>query len=136
MREILFRGKRTYNGEWVEGVYLGDYFDDKSSYYIRYCLENYRVFLETVGQFTELCDKNGKKIFEGDILRNVETGEIGYVDYEWHGCPNFVVETDDGCLHYTTLFIETPDDDMEIIGNKFDNPELIPIYKASEYKRY
>lgn len=118
MREILFRGKRIYNGEWVEGVYLGDYFGDKSFYYIRYDLENYRVFPETVGQFTGMCDKNGNRIFEGDIIEHVLKEFVGVV-YFFEGA--FVVKwVCENCFSYFD------GNYIEVVGNIFDNPELLP----------
>lgn len=132
MREILFRGKRVDNGEWVEGGYK---YDKVGEYYTAVFIiehltsvvwESHRVDPATVGQYTGLQDKNGKWIFEGDIVDCWSEGVnakgtvqqrkdglwIIYPSWQktimWGLCP------DEYC--HTTV---------EVIGNIHDNPEMI-----------
>lgn len=132
MREILFRGKRMDNGDWYEGV-------DVMHKTVRgeLCLANVgedwvSVDPLTFGQFTGLNDKNGKRIFEGDIIEttNPYTGEeyVGVV--EW-GCyytfgVGFVIvwNIDDNDLN-PSLFYWVIDVGVEVVGNAYDNPELL-----------
>ena len=100
MREILFKAKRIDNGEWVEGYYLRDQYHigGKDIIFYRKDSDRFTVYtniidIETLCQFTGLCDKNGKKIWENDIIQYgafaavVKFGEYGngnlgfYVDF-------------------------------------------------------
>ena len=137
MRDILFRGKRIDNGEWVEGYYYkAKYYrsDNELTDFITIPhpetehkgSDHIIVIPNTVGQYTGLTDKNGKKIFEGDILqfdyegkgRGVngkgtvifENAKFG-VKWGWHN--EFVCL--DGFANTT----------LEVIGNIHDNPELL-----------
>lgn len=132
MREILFRGKRTDNGEWAEGYYVR-ITDGKVVVHRIYagCAESdcgdfypdwYEVVPETVGQFTGLTDKNGTKIFEGDILKN-STGVFTVV---WdNDFSNWSVKNEKGVVCYNLNTILTDKKrTCEIIGNIYDNPKL------------
>lgn len=81
MREILFRGKRTDNSKWVDGYLRFVYVDvpQKASIYSPKYVRSFDVISETVGQYTGLTDKNGVKIFEGDIIQNIANGFFGIV---------------------------------------------------------
>ena len=118
MREILFRGKRIDNGEWLEGYYGFD--DNKPLIAINKAngINGYFVAAETVGQFTGLTDKNGKKIFEGDIIKRLVNSGIYTVEYD-NRFGMFVsknrVDSYAGCA------------DCEVLGNIYDNPELLEV---------
>lgn len=130
MSEILFRGQRIDNGEWVEG-YL--YLTHNSEYEISFYnaetnIErmSYVVIPETVGQYTGLTDKNGKRIFEGDICLNTKTGEI--VAVKWSGVfAGFVwhkpKKENSKLFDFGELYRVS--DKFEVIGNIHDNPELL-----------
>ena len=126
MREILFRGKRINNGEWVEGGFFLEPYTDKT-FIIRWNStglgfnEFIEVIPETVGQFTGLYDKNGTKIFEGDIVKGKDYLEeglevYGYID---HRNGSFVI-VGDFIIYYRWL-----DYEVEVIGNIHDNLELL-----------
>ena len=127
MREILFRGKRVDNGKWVEGYYC--VFNDTShriytGYAEKDCGEYYpdcyEVIPETVGQYTELPDKNGRPIFEGDIVRDAETFYVGKIYFD-ADTARFVIEF----ASFITDFDNYNNGSIEVIGNIYDNPELI-----------
>lgn len=152
MREYLFRGKRTDNGEWVAGRLLADdvivpsgqpFSIDDGIYSEPSDLENltmYEVDKNTVGQYTGLVDRNGNKVFEGNILRIYKNmsgmGDYYYPPLEY---PVPVVVRWDMCawtwetLTEDKYYIHFPDAwchyECEVIGNEFDNPELMKEVK-------
>jgi uncharacterized phage protein (TIGR01671 family) len=142
MREILFRGK-TEQGEWVYG---GWFKTDNENYIITNCdnipifdLWNFAeyVITETVGQFTGLTDRNGKKIFEGDIVvTRYPKGDIcsigdvqfdsGVFGAEWTAVKeNKAMVGSWGQPHNLRRFYDDIIKNIEIIGNIHDNPELL-----------
>ena len=131
MREILFRGKRVDNGEWVDGSLLYDSEQNESYIAVNYNDKVARVqevIPETLGQFTGLTDKNGKKIFEGDIIKipddydefGINAGEIYEVYFAFGGFrlkPKYRPNAKGFWLD--------EDETFEVIGNIHDNPELL-----------
>ena len=129
MREILFRGKRTDNGEWIEGFYShsGDktYIIFDNGFAISY-FKMKEVLPETVGQFTGLTDKNGKKIFEGDIVeftdkyRRKGRSDIVFEDFKWKYRWRYYGENP-----IVWIGIDVSSTKFEVIGNIYDNPDLL-----------
>ena len=134
IREVIFRGKRTDNGKWVKGylyiTHIGSH--EIGSYDAEINIERltFDVIPETVGQYTGLTDKNGVRIFEGDICRfkrfnDIHVGEIV-----------FNVTTASFVMRYQSIvgaygekatqkMLLSVCDDIEVIGNIHDDPELL-----------
>lgn len=144
MRDIIFHGKRKDNGEWVEGDLMHGVQHQNGKAYIwqenaddLIGIKEYEIIPETVGQYTGLTDKNGKKIFEGDIVkfgRNIyqiifECGSFALLDVDGEMITK-IGGMNDHCYSLMNLYLECcwEDDcayDIEIIDNIHDNPELL-----------
>ena len=125
MREILFRGKRVYNGEWLAGDLLANKYERPNICPIG-DVNCYPVIPETVGQYTGMKDKNGEKIFEGDIVKYSTTCEIFTV--AWHGSfAEFVIselqKPNKATRGSKNMYLVNRY--CEVIGNIYDNPELL-----------
>ena len=124
MREILFRAKREATNEWVYGYFVNEYDDFQIYVQPQIITRSGREYVNenTLGQFTGLIDKNGVKIFEGDIVRYGDT--IHKVVFEqrngtaYFGLVYSPIETLQ-FGHYQDLR------QLEVIGNIYENPELI-----------
>ena len=119
MRDYIFHGKRIDNGEWVEG-YLG-YNKVRKQYYIMDDVDSFPipVHKESVGQYTGMKDKNGRKIFEGDIIN---------IEYDTTTVENCVVTYVGTCFYGNTDFDSWELDyyvDIEVIGTVFENADLL-----------
>ena len=150
MREILFRAKRVDNGEWVKGYFwrgvnhiyiipshVGIGYDDKIKHMSAYAVE---VDPETICQYTGLTDKNGNRICEGDILKGYTYPFLCDDEFNYYA----IVEWSEEYKYFFLYTIKNPkstvrgisegnselfedfnSDDWEVIGNNFDNENLL-----------
>ena len=132
MREILFRGKRSFDSEWI----YGDLIKSEEKFYIHpQGGFMYEVLPEIVGQYTGLLDKNGNKIFEGDIIKDIkDNGELLVVEGDTLlGFDFRYIDGEDNA--YTTAYDIGLSDDYTylmsavVVGNIHDNPELLEAGK-------
>ena len=129
MREIIFRAKRIDNKEWLYGSLVCRVKKDAEGCKTDECEifdSPYRRYVdpETVGEFTGMFDRDGNKIFGGDIIksRDYHGKRFGYVDYPEGHSAWFLCGIDAFSDEYLLNQSET-----EIIGNIFDNPELLAV---------
>lgn len=134
MREIIFRGKRVDNGEWIEGYFLPGnerqslhpcifvYLPETQSF------ECFDIDIDTLDEYTGLTDKNGTRVFEGDIIKQVIPHNLVQpfiFTVNWcEECAMFVLPciTNDA---FESDFTVMRSDEIEVIGNIHDNPELL-----------
>jgi uncharacterized phage protein (TIGR01671 family) len=131
MREILFRGKTPITGKWIFGT--GVLYDSINTWIVSnpslqplaFGEKHFTAIPETVGQYTGLTDKNGKKIFDGDIVKfdNI----IGIINYN-EGCYCIKTKKPDWRNRNNPaidIVMNEYPNEIEVIGNIHDNPELI-----------
>ena len=141
MRQILFRGKRIDNGEWVYGGFYKEPYSER-------CLiiswnsfgfgfnEEIKVIPETVGQYTGLKDKNRKQIFEGDIVKGRHWTDKMYTDssvyhlfrVDWSKKSGLITFVDSPTFTGSLSIHDFADfDEVEVVGNTYDRPDLLKV---------
>lgn len=136
MREILFRGKDSITKRWVYGALVQQQDDPlkEKAFIISY--SNYKfgdfseavmheVDPETVGQCTGFGDKNGNKIFEGDIVSICNSKTFFFIVYWNHAVKSFILKSTVNGVNGIDCNVLDSTQDIEVIGNIYDNPELI-----------
>lgn len=142
MREIEFRAKRTDNGEWVYGFYSPRIWFptlERTPNIKTFTGSDVEIEINTLGQYTGLKDKNDTKVFENDIIRmhyffeNYDPLSLGAFEDEAEiigvvKCDlidGFYVETVDDHSRCYLQWIEEPTEELEVLGNMYDNPEWL-----------
>ena len=132
MREILFRAKRIDNGEWVEGYYLkttlGKDIEPSDVIFVPFKINRsgqwgwIKVLPETLCQYTGMVDRNGRRIWENDIIKHEISDTIGVV--KWYQ-EDYVGWCVDDIVIDEQQFTDEMWNECEVIGNVFGNPELM-----------
>ena len=131
MREILFKGKRIDNGEWVVGQYVDTCYPgngkETGHFIVVYPNEYHEIYTSTLCQFTGLCDKNGKKIWENDICDRKEKYPevVKMTNGDWTLDYSYAIGRDYGNSYCNLGFYVNERKCVEVVGNIFDNPELL-----------
>lgn len=143
MRDIIFRGKRIDNGEWIqgnlvtekEGLHSGESYILPTIADFTYGDNGNRIRIgcfvqvepQTIGQYTGLLDKIGKRIFDGDIVRVRQGKENGKATIYYGNGAFSVMSTSGNILERTLWEYWYNDWDIEVVGNIHDNPELLEV---------
>ena len=133
-REILFKAKIKDNGKWVEGYYLEQYDTfGKKEYFIFHSNKDggwrkVEIDHDTLCQYTGLTDKNGRKIWENDIVKRtdlhvVSEPSVGFIEYDLENT-SFLIHWMDKVEYSPTYHWK---DRLEVIGNIFDNSDLLGV---------
>lgn len=131
MREILFRAKREATNEWIYGYFVNEYDDFQIYVQPQIITRSGREYVNenTLGQFTGLTDKNGTKIFEGDIVEyetraKLRIGRVFFSDFR----ASFAVtagKNGSARINNDLYNYIQSGNSVTVIGNIYDNPELM-----------
>ena len=133
MDRYKFRGKRVDSGEWVDGDLMTKYVHHEGLTIVEGGCIYHHVDPASIGQFTGLHDKNGKRIWEGDIYKKSDNTYLVKFDliggFKWHLIYDAWVKSNALHKNFCSWLSPTDSSYIEIIGNKWDTPSLLEVTK-------